>query len=103
MRRSPLVIVAVIAVAGAIAIPAFAAPDRNSTLNATTTKYEWDGGPVTGTPVNDVEVDDTLLTIETPGSLKVNTKEPDDTSIDLDILVYKSNAAGDPQGDPVKT
>ena len=103
MRRTPLVLVAVIAVAGAIAIPAFAAPDRSSTLNAATTKFEWDGGPVTGTPVNDVEVDDTLLTIETPGSLKVNTKEPDDTSVDIDILIYKSNAAGEPQGDPVKT
>ena len=103
MRRSPFVLVAVIAVAGAVAIPALAAPDRSSTLNSETTRFEWEGGPVTGTPVNDVEVDDTLLTIDTPGSLKVNTKEPDDTTVDIDILIYRSNAAGEPQGDPVKT
>jgi hypothetical protein len=102
MRRSPLVLVAVLALAGVLALPAFAAPDRKTSLSATTTSFEWDGGPVTGTPVNDVDTDDTLLKIETPGSLKVETKEPDDTAFDIDIWLYKSNAAGDPQGEPIK-
>jgi hypothetical protein len=102
MRRL-LVLVAAIAVAGAIAIPAFAVPDRSGTLNATTTSYPWDGGPVTGTPAEEeTENDDTLLTIGTPGSLKVDITEPDDTTLDIDLRIYKANAAGEPQGNPIK-
>src|SRR5206468_563036 len=92
----------VIAVAGVLALPALAAPDRSATLSAASPNFTWDGGPVTGTPVNDVDTDDTLLTIETPGSLKVQTTQPDSGAQDIDIWLYKANAAGDPQGDPIK-
>ena len=101
MRRL-LIAVPVIAAAGVLALPALAAPDRNVTFNATTTTFEWDGGPVTGTPVNDVDTDDTLVTIETPGSLKIQTTDPDDGAQDIDIWLYKSNAAGETQGDHFK-
>jgi hypothetical protein len=102
MRRSLLVAIPVIAVAGVLALPALAAPDRSVKLNATTTTFEWDGGPVTGTPVNDVDTDDTLVTLETPGALKIETTDPDDGAQDIDIWLYKADAAGDPAGEHFK-
>jgi hypothetical protein len=102
MRRLSLFAV-VIVVAGVLALPALAAPDRTGTLSATATAYTWDGGPVTGTPAGDEsDDDDTLLTIGTPGSLKVQTSQPDDTTLDIDLYLYKANDAGDPQGDAIK-
>jgi hypothetical protein len=103
MRRPLLAVAVTAAIAGAIAIPALAAPDRSATLTATSTAYEWDGGPVTGTPAGDEsDNDDTLLTVETGGSLKVETSEADDTTLDIDLYLYRANAAGEPQGDAIK-
>jgi hypothetical protein len=102
MRRISFVSVCALAVAGLLALPALAAPDRSTTLSTATTSFSWDGGPVTGTPVADVDTDDTLLTIETAGSLKVQTTEPSSGAEDIDIWLYKANAAGDPQGDPIQ-
>jgi hypothetical protein len=102
MRRLLLAALPVLVIAGVLALPALAAPDRSVTLNATTTAFEWDGGPVTGTPVNDVDTDDTLVTLETAGSLKIQTTDPDDGAQDVDIWLYKANAAGDPEGDHFK-
>lgn len=103
MRRLPLVLIAITAAAAVLALPALAAPDRSSTLDAATTKFEWDGGPVTGTPAEEeTENDDTLLAIGTPGSLKVDITDPDDTTLDIDLRIYKANDAGEPQGQPVK-
>jgi hypothetical protein len=101
MRRLSIAAV-VIAAAGALALPASAAPDRSGALSAEATKYEWDGGPVTGTPAGGTDDDDTLLTIGTPGSLKVETSDPDDTTLDIDLYLYKANDAGDPEGDAIK-
>jgi hypothetical protein len=104
MHRSFLACLAALALAcvALVAAPALAAPDRNATVSAAAPAYAWDGGPVTGTPVNDVDTDDTLLTVGTPGSLTVKTAAPDDTSVDIDLYLYRSNAAGDAVGDPIK-
>lgn len=84
-----------------LAPTAMAAPDRTQVFNAATTAFEWDGGPVTGLPVIDIETDDTLFKLETPGTLTVETTQPDDTAVDIDIFVYKADAAGDPAGDSI--
>jgi hypothetical protein len=100
MTRSLLA--ATIALALLIAAPAVAAPDRSSALTATVTEFTWDGGPVAGTPVNDVDTDDTLITVDTKGALTVTTTEPDDTAVDLDLYIFRATASGEPSGDPLK-
>ena len=88
--------------AAVLAAVAWAAPDREVTLSAGTPTANWDGGPVTGTPVNDFDTDDTLITVEAPGTLTVKTSEGDDTAFDVDLELYKADMAGDPMGDPIK-
>jgi hypothetical protein len=80
---------------------AWAAPDRSADLSAATTSYSWDGGPVTGTPVNDVEVDYTLVKVADAGTLDVTIKEASLEEADLDLEVYRADAAGEPSGDPL--
>ncbi len=89
--------------AAVLAAVAWAAPDRQVTLSAGAPNASWDGGPVSGVLVVDVDTDDTQITVETPGTLTVKTAEGDDTAVDIDMYLYKSDAAGEPTGDPIKT
>ena len=89
--------------AAILAAVAWAAPDRQITLSAGTPTASWDGGPVTGVLGLPVDDDNTQITVESPGTLTVKTAEGDDTAVDVDLWLYKADAAGDPDGDPIKT
>ncbi len=85
---------------------AIAAPDRTTTLGFDKTTHSWEGGPVTGVPeVGSVEDDDTLLKLEAGGALTVKIAPNAGTTpglADLDLYLYRANAAGDPQGNALK-
>jgi hypothetical protein len=86
----------------AAAAVAWAAPARTAELSETATVYEWDGGPVTGTPINDVSVDDTLIKLTAGGTVDVSfTDVPNPEINDLDMDFYKADSAGEPSGDPL--
>lgn len=88
-----------ITAAGLICTPAaLAAPDRKGDLGSGKVEVTWDGGPVTGIPVADFEVDDTQLTITEAGKLTVTLSDADDGANDIDLQLFKSNAAGEPVG-----
>lgn len=96
----------VIAAAALATVPALAAPDRTTTLNREAVEYKWEGGPGNGIPEagragcdNPASTcDDTLLKLEVGGDLEVKITEVDDTTADLDLYLFKANAAGDPEG-----
>jgi hypothetical protein len=90
-----------LAATGALAAAAVAmAADREAALVAGT-PYKWDGGPVTGSPLVTADDDDTLVTINEAGSLKVVIGEPGGGAEDIDLFLYKADAAGERVGDPV--
>lgn len=81
---------------------ASAEPSRTATLTAAA-PFAWEGTGVTGTPVVAITDDDTLLDIAQDGRLTVTLSDADDTAIDLDVYIYRSNAAGEAVGEPIKT
>jgi hypothetical protein len=86
----------------AAATVAWAEPARTADMNAAAAIFEWDSEAITGTPLENVTTDDTLVKLsEAGGTLNVVLSEPDDGAIDVDLELYKSDAAGEPQGDPV--
>ena len=113
-----------IAIAAVCAVPAGAA-DHNATLSHSATSFAWEGAaasslaePGLGLPVPScgdgiMHCEDVLLNIETPGELAVTLESPDGmegpdcmgspcaSGNDFDGYIYKSNAAGEPQGDPL--
>ncbi len=78
---------------------ALAAPDREISLSAAQPMTTWDGGPVTGVDAARADDDDTLLKLADDGNLAVTTSEASGNAVDLDLYVYRANAAGEPQGD----
>lgn len=80
---------------------ALAAPNREATLSASVVKFDYDGGPVSGA-LFDVTVDDTLIKLDAPGALGVKITEFSNPDVnDLDMALYKSDASGEPIGDPL--
>ena len=118
-----------LALSALVAAPAAAAPDHTGTLSASSPTFSWDGaiadsapdligfGPGCADPGHKCE--DVLLDVKHPGSLKITIESPDGGDItepsgeacgadepcgsyqDFDGLVYKSNAAGEPVGEPL--
>lgn len=87
----------------AVAAPvAGAEPSRTSALSGAA-PFAWEGSGVTGTPVLAITDDDTLLNVAEDGKLTVTISDADDTAVDLDVYVYKSNAAGEALGEPIVT
>ena len=86
----------------AVAPAASAEPSRKGDLSGAAA-FAWDGGGVTGLPVVAITDDDTLLNVTQDGKLTVRLSDAADTAVDLDVLVYKSNAAGDAVGEPIVT
>jgi len=84
---------------GAVAL---AAPDRTTDLGAGKTTYEWDGGPLTGAPI-DLQCDHTGVKLKEPGNLLIALSKFEGSPIgaDFDIYFYKADAEGDPDGDPI--
>jgi hypothetical protein len=111
--RTPISRLAALAAALAL-VPAASAlaapPDKQATLNSTTTNYKWSGGPGTGavftsTVGNKVGCnpaifycDFVLIKTEEPGSLVTSIGTTDQTLQDADLHVYESDADGT-QGD----
>lgn len=93
----PLAVTALLATAAV----AWAAPDRETAMSASVSSYKWDGGPVTGSPFASVDDDDTLIALDAPGTLKVVFSEADDSAVDIDLYIFKSDAAGKPVGDAI--
>jgi hypothetical protein len=99
-------VLALVPAASALAAP----PDKQATLNSTTTNYKWTGGPGTGvvftsTVGNRVGCTDglfycdfALIKTEEPGSLVTAISTTDPTLKDADLDVYESDADGT-QGD----
>lgn len=101
LRRS--IAVALTATGFLVAVPvASAEPSRTSDLSSAA-PFAWEGAGVTGTPVVAVTDDDTLLDVTQDGKLTVALSGANDTAIDLDVYIYKSNEAGEAIGDPIKT
>ncbi len=83
-----------------------AAPNRTGTLSGPGAEYKWDGGPISGaaatTDVYDalgctpglIECDDTLLKVDTAGSLTIKTGDASASAVDMDLFVYQSDASG---------
>lgn len=85
------------------AVPAASAePSREGDLSGAAA-FAWEGGGVTGLPVVAVTDDDTLLNVTEDGKLTVGISDADDTALDLDVYVYRSNASGDAVGEPIVT
>ena len=85
-----------------LAAVAFAAPARTIELSSSVTSASWDGSGVTGTPIADASVDDTLLKLSVGGSITVSATEFGPTGgEDIDINIFKADAAGEPEGDPI--
>ncbi len=91
------------------AASAEAAPARNGGLAAAGAEYKWDGTPLNGVAltaeVGDAvgctpglqECDDTLLKVDSAGSLAVKiTGDGGPATVDLDLYVYASGADGAP-------
>jgi hypothetical protein len=101
-RRLAVASAALSLTTGAVAL---AAPDRTTELSGTQT-YEWDGGPLTGAPI-DLQCDHTGIKVKEVGNLLIslsNFQEPTGVAgADFDIYLYKADAAGDPDGDPIGT
>jgi hypothetical protein len=81
---------------------ASAEPSRKGDLSSAAA-FAWDGAGVTGLPVVAITDDDTLLNVTEDGKLTVTLSDADDTAVDLDVLVYKSDAAGEAKGEPIVT
>ena len=80
---------------------ALAVPARTIELSTPTTAT-WDGSGVTGTPIADATVDDTLLKLAVGGAITVTTSDVGPTGQeDIDVYVYKADASGEPDGDPI--
>jgi hypothetical protein len=100
-RKLPLLVLAALA---AIVAVALAAPARTVTLSASTPTAEFDGSGVTTALVTDVATDDTLVKLSDAGTLTVTASEFGPTGEeDLDIEVFKSDEAGEPQGEAIVT
>src|SRR5688572_12808147 len=123
MKRILLITAAVAALGAA---PAQAAPDYSGTLDATTTSFTWEGSGsgltdpfgefVTCEDADVHQCDDVLLKLDAGGDLTVTIDNTSPTGVevpdptgefggnlaqfqDLDMNIYKSNAAGEPEGD----
>jgi methionine-rich copper-binding protein CopC len=83
---------------GAAAV-AWAEPNRTVEMTAAAPIFEWDSDAITGTPVNDVSVDDTLIKLTEAGELKASISDPDDGAQDIDMELWRADAAGETQGD----
>ncbi len=85
-----------------IAALAQAAPSHKADISSAAPKFEWDGGPLLGAVVLG-DVDDTLINLTTGGSVTITTKDTSagDPLADVDLLLYKSNDAGEAQGDAI--
>ena len=106
-KRSAAVLVATAASALVAAAPAAAEPDYNTTLNASTLEFKWDGGPKTGfvvvTPSSIPcktsgihDCDHILIKVEVAGGLTVATESTSPNNADVDLRLYKSDASGTP-------
>lgn len=94
---------AVACVAASLALPssASAAADRTAVLSAAAAKATWDGGPVTGVFGLSADDDDTLLDVQTGGTVTVALSDPSASAGDIDVDVFRSDDTGEPMGDPV--
>ena len=96
----------------AVAPTALAAPDREGKVGASSPVYNWDGGPGTsiganvegagGVSVGNLvgcfegiaDCEDTLIKVETAGTLTVTTDVASEDD-ELDLYLYPTNAAGE--------
>lgn len=100
LRRAALPAALLVTLAAAAA--AWAEPARTTALSSATPIFEWDSGGITGTPLGEQAVnDDTLIELTEAGTLGVVTSDADDTAVDVDVQIYKSDATGEPQGEPI--
>jgi hypothetical protein len=95
-----------------IAAPASAAPDRSGTVGATAPSYAWDGGPGTSIGTNlpvvggasvgnfvgcfegIADCEDTLIKVETAGTLTITAKADDTTDDAIDLYLGPSDSTG---------
>lgn len=101
LRRGALP-AAILSVLGGATI-AFAEPDRTFTMSAAKPTADWDGGPISGAIVVNDSFEETLVKLNEPGDLKASISDVSDASgtVDLDLYLFKSNAAGEEDGDPL--
>jgi len=103
--RQPALIALATAGFLAVAGPAAAAPNRTGELGGSVGEYKWDGGPVTGAPsaVGHISVvdDDTMLKVSSGGKLTVVLSDADDAAFDVDLYLYKADAAGERSGNAI--
>lgn len=78
------------------------AADHQGVLSAESPTFKWSGGPLFGAIVAG-PVENTLLDVQSPGTLTVTTTgtSPGDPIGDIDIYLYAADANGEPAGDPV--
>jgi hypothetical protein len=97
---------------GVIAAPASAAPDRSGTVSDTAPSYAWDGGPGTSLGTNlpvvggasvgnfvgcfegIADCEDTLIKVDTAGTLTVTAKAEGTTDDAIDLYLWPSDAEG---------
>jgi hypothetical protein len=116
LSRTRKIGLAATAALGCAVAPALAEPAFNTTLSSSTTSYAWEGNPGTGfnkAPANEQtpcgspnhDCEDILVKLDVAGALTaeiVTPSEPDNEAeatgnmVDLDLQLYKSNAAGEP-------
>jgi hypothetical protein len=98
--------IALIATAGSLSAVAvaWAAPDRETEIGTAKPEFSWDGGPASGALFEDAEKDETLFKLTDTGNLTITANEPGPTGEeDIDLALYKANAAGEAQGEPIAT
>jgi hypothetical protein len=82
-------------------------PKYTGTISTTAPDFKWEGGPLTGavttSPVDEAfpcgtpgvhECEDTLIKVESAGTVPVKIESGAKSAVDLDLYVYASDASG---------